>query len=91
MILDNVPSFRGSIPREVRIFLKQNLKLEMQSMQKSWQRVDLWYETNVQQEAPRAWKIFVLRILVRKRFGNKIRPVWNIFLTKLSAPSIVGT
>ena len=44
-----------------------------------------------QQEAPRAWKIFVLRILVRKRFGNKIRPVWNIFLTKLSAPSIVGT
>ena len=35
MILHNVPSFRGSIPREVRIFLKQNLKLEVQSMQKS--------------------------------------------------------
>ena len=35
VVLDNVPSFRGSIPREVRIFLKQNLKLEVQSMQKS--------------------------------------------------------
>ena len=27
MILDNVPSFRGSIPREVRIFFK--IKLEI--------------------------------------------------------------
>ena len=36
MILDNVPSFRGSIPREVRIFFKQNLKFEVRSMQKSW-------------------------------------------------------
>ena len=39
MILDNVPSFRGSIPREVRIFFKQNLKFEVRSMLKGVKEV----------------------------------------------------
>ena len=46
-ILLDGPCDRASIPREVRFIFLKNLKLEVRSKQKNWQRVDLWSETEV--------------------------------------------